>query len=711
MARTEIAQWFEVGQLYDKALFDEPIEDIIDELYINFMVPDYSSLGYHATHRRDTHLSKPSSYPTYCKPFIYFKTNNDVLTYLSIRESVGVSTVSGKPGDILKRYLWYQQREDETTETSNYALVADFQISDDNYRLFDWNHPTWGKPFFIDTNIPIFHVADDIDIYDPKIDSFMNGTIDAETLKRTYDKIIDIVNTADRPEEPDGEEFEIHNIGTDGTFSEYNASIGTERYYRFVRGKVLNGKLALYKIDGIDNGILKYGVSLIGTLYGCQYSVDGITWNDTDTFPFEYFYRERTKELGTFKFALTNSVTRTPIFKDRDDADKYQRNEKDKTDAENWKDISRYDPDIVNKTGDSDDTTIFGQVYTRSFFSQQYICDASAIIDISNGLFDVSSGGIFEKIKKGVEMYGNNPMDSVQSLTFYPMDLTSVFTNNISQNYIYFGGYKYDLSQGTARKIVYPNGYKDLGTFNLKPSFNNSYRDYEPYTKLRVYLPYIGWRNLDLKRYLNKSVTVRYYIDTRTNGLCTACLIADNLLVDYFNGQMGVSMPITMTDYTAYANAQMQTLLQGATAISNGIPSAIGSGVQAATSFAMGDKMGGVENIGGGVASVGGGIMDYGKTAYSLSANNINSFNSTSGGSSSMINQYLPQEVLFEFEYQEVDETNNASVLRGYPSNASGRLYEFSGYLQVAEIELECSGATEQEKDEIIAMLHSGIHI
>lgn len=702
----EIAYWFNADS-YDTALFDSNVsnEEILENLILNFQYPPDSGPYRQSNIHSNVTIGK-SGTTNVSMPFLYCKKNNDRIIYFNVYALNNNDYSCAYKTGTFQRYLW---RQGVLQDDSSYSIgmLMYMSIPDNNYLLDDWNGD-YGIPFFFNGGLPIFEVDNEF-IIDSTIDEYCRNHKVSTVLSHPH--VIGVLNKGDVPEEPDGEEFEIHNIGTDGTFSEYNASIGTERYYRFVRGKVLNGKLALYKIDGIDNGILKYGVSLIGTLYGCQYSVDGITWNDTDTFPFEYFYRERTKELGTFKFALTNSVTRTPIFKDRDDAEKYQRNEKDKTDAENWKDISRYDPDIVNKTGDSDDTTIFGQVYTRSFFSQQYICDASAIIDISNGLFDVSSGGIFEKIKKGVEMYGNNPMDSVQSLTFYPMDLTSVFTNNISQNYIYFGGYKYDLSQGTARKIVYPNGYKDLGTFQLKPSFNNSYRDYEPYTKLRVYLPYIGWRNLDLKRYLNKSVTVRYYIDTRTNGLCTACLIADNLLVDYFNGQMGVSMPITMTDYTAYANAQMQTLLQGATAISNGIPSAIGSGVQAATSFAMGDKLGGVENIGGGVASVGGGIMDYGKTAYSLSANNINSFNSTSGGSSSMINQYLPQEVLFEFEYQEVDETNNASVLRGYPSNASGRLYEFSGFLQVAEIELECSGATEQEKDEIIAMLHSGIHI
>lgn len=711
MANFEFATGFECSLTYDKNLFvNKTPDEIVDALYSEYKIPDYSVYGssnYSSTYYIDMFMIKHNSSSHASIPFIYFKTSgeNNILDYLGIvggTTSGEYSCVYNETNSSVSYYNWYDGSTRTRTISSGESLSNYSQISDNNYRAGDFWTGENGYPFHVNTNLPLFHVIDGFDYTNVNVQSFMRGEISAESLLGLYDKIIAIVNNAETEEEPDGEEFEISNIGTSGNFTEYGASIGTERYYRFVRGKVLNGKLALYKIDGVDNGVLKYGISLIGSLYGCQYSTDGgVVWHDTDTFPFDFLYRERKKELGSFDFALTNSVTRTPIFKNKSDADDYQDGTKDETDADNWEDISLYHPEKVTSTGRPDTATTFGEVYTKAHFSQQYICSSAVIQDISNGLFDISSGGFFEKIKKGVEMYGANPIDCVQSLVFYPMDLTTVFTSTLSQNYIYFGGYKYDLSVGNVNKIVFPNGFKDLGEFDIKSRFGTKekphYMDFEPYTKLRVFLPYIGWRELDIKRYINKKVKVRYYIDTRTNGTCTACLIANGVLVDYFNGQMGVSMPITLTDFTSYANTQIRTLLGGGSDITS-------SGVDMVSSVANSSPVG----VGVGVTK---GMANVGKTTYNLNLNNVNNFNATKGGSTSMINQYLPQEVCFELEVQQIDKTSNAPELRGYPSNTSGRLYNFNGYLEVNEVQLVCEGATDSEKEEIISLLHSGIHI
>ena len=76
-----------------------------------------------------------------------------------------------------------------------------------------------------------------------------------------------------------------------------------------------------------------------------------------------------------------------------------------------------------------------------------------------------------------------------------------------------------------------------------------------------------------------------------------------------------------------------------------------------------------------------------------------------------MLNQYLPQEILFMLEIQDADETPNEISLQGYPSNASGQIQSFNGYLEVDAVKLVCSGATANEKAEIIKQLQSGVYI
>ena len=100
------------------------------------------------------------------------------------------------------------------------------------------------------------------------------------------------------------------------------------------------------------------------------------------------------------------------------------------------------------------------------------------------------------------------------------------------------------------------------------------------------------------------------------------------------------------------------------------------------------------------------------KTLYGLTQKNINNFNKTIGsGATSMLNEYLPQEVCFMFEIQEADETPNERMLQGYPSNSSGTIGSFSGYLEVDTVNLVCADATANEKAQIVSMLKSGVYI
>lgn len=538
---------------------------------------------------------------------------------------------------------------------------------------------------------------------------------------KIYTTLAETKLVLDLPDEvsPDGEMFEITNCWTYGIWLNDTQPQVSQIYYRNFRAKMTGGTFALYKIDGIDDNKLKMGIKNNATFYDMEYSTDGQTWTATESFPFDFFYRRRINELSPnantyLGYALTFANSKIPVFSDETKATGYINGTVGISQADNWSEISQNYP-INNDTAILDDQTTMGQVYTRAFFSQQYICSESALQQISNALFDTSQGGIvgmFENIKKGLEMYGESVVDAVQGCMFFPINLTEVFTSTSQLGYIYFGGYKFDLQDGvTVNKITYPNGYYDFGSFDLKPTFNN-FRDYAPYTRLFCYLAYVGWVELDIARYINKTVNIRYYFDTRTGG-CLACLFADSILVDYFNGQCGVQMPIKLTDYSAYANAQIQTLLGGGKT-PNGTGGAVGDMIKSgAQGLAGGLVESGAVGLGtvavGGIGAVAG--IQATKTLYGLTQNNINNFNKTKGASTSMLNQYLPQECCFMFEIQDADMTPNELSLLGYPSNASGRLQDFSGYLEVDVVNLSCPYASDVEKAEIVKQLQNGVYI
>lgn len=556
-----------------------------------------------------------------------------------------------------------------------------------------------------DCNLPIVFNSEDvpIDSDDPDSENYYTRS-DFFTILNTQIPELDRVLTwsGNSYIEPVGDNFEINIVG--GKFNVTPTAeqfIGQSYIYQFVKGKILSGKLALYPIPGISSGKLRFGIKSNAEFYAMQYSVDGTTWLDTDSFPFTYFLRKRDGELGTFEMAISMGNTTVPIFSSPENAEGYIDDIIGIEEAENWPEISGNVPNINNNTGDPAPHTEFGNVYTRSFFNQQYICDTNAIQDISNALYDITPGGIWEDIKKGLDMFGDNPIESIVNLVYYPLNLNQVFSNTQDAPSIWFGGYEHQLSQGSASKIIYPDGYYSCGTVVLKPTFN-SYRDFPPYTRIFVDIPYCGTYEIDPAKYYNKTTELRYFIDTRANGLCNAALIADGVLVDQWNGQLGVSLPIVLTDFSAYANNQLNTLL------GNG-GQAVSGATDLASSAAGASSALGLAGVGAGAAAFG--VVQGAKTVYGLTQNNINKFNKTKGGSSAMLNQYLPQKAVFTFEIQEDDIPSNFYQLNGGATNKGGTVGSFSGYLEAEQVKLNIVGATESEKDKIRALLMGGVFI
>ena len=500
-------------------------------------------------------------------------------------------------------------------------------------------------------------------------------------------------------------------------------------------------------------------VSSIG-MNGPSYMLDYVPeseWRQGELFYHDGFYGDVDKYKTAFAQIPSNSTyiygnvcdTDIPIFRNQAEAEQFMNDEIDIDDSINYDQIaSYYDKDLTNKTGLPEIATEFGQVYTRAFFSQMYLCTADAVQEVSNALFDYdvpTLSGQWAAIKIGLEMYGTNPMEVIQSLRFYPFDLTSVFTSIAPQNYLWIGAYNLSMTN-VVQKIVYLNGYKDLGHIVLKRTFND-WRDFEPYTTVSVYLPYIGRYKIDASKYYNKDVNVRYYIDIRT-GACCACLIANGVLIDWFDGIIGTDMPITLTDYSSYAQNQLNMIMRNAGVGLPGVAKAGNIGIQTtgAATTRMADNAGKAYGdtyvaqgggdaaaaaassasklamVKGGAAAAGIaglGIAGVGtiaasvaiKTEYEMMRDGVAGYTTARPSASAMINQYLPQYPTFMFEIQEIDETEYLNELKGRPTNKSGTLGSFSGYLECEDIMLICPTATDNERQEIIDLVHSGIYI
>lgn len=217
----------------------------------------------------------------------------------------------------------------------------------------------------------------------------------------------------------------------------------------------------------------------------------------------------------------------------------------------------------------------------------------------------------------------------------------------------------------------------DCGSVDCAEYFGNVF-DYSPYTRIYIYLPFIGFKELDVAQVMRGRIGVKYYGDAFT-GACLAevSVIRDNgaggVLYTY-SGDCAAKYPLSHGSYMGIVNAiagigiGIGTALAGAPSI--GVASAVGMAQHARAN---------VEHSGG------------------FSGNS---------GAMGIKKPYLvimrPQTAM----------ANNYEHFTGQPSNSNVVLGSASGYVRVKECHVEdIATATDAEKQMIESALKTGIII
>lgn len=115
--------------------------------------------------------------------------------------------------------------------------------------------------------------------------------------------------------------------------------------------------------------------------------------------------------------------------------------------------------------------------------------------------------------------------------------------------------------------VVSGNPDKTFGPYTIDRKFND-FRDYAPYSRVSIYLPYCGWCDLP-SHVIGRSVTVHYYTDIIA-ATVRAVVFCHNNIIAEAAGVMGLDIPFTadavgmkqagvVSGLTAYAGGALQT--------------------------------------------------------------------------------------------------------------------------------------------------------
>lgn len=279
-----------------------------------------------------------------------------------------------------------------------------------------------------------------------------------------------------------------------------------------------------------------------------------------------------------------------------------------------------------------------------------------------------------------------DPMDFICGIMIVPYIPTS-------QHRVYpkFGENTFD----TAFDQVYQQYTAiDCGTIAVNKYFGSCF-DYNPYHRLLLWLPYIGYRELDPDEFVGKSIHVVYHCDCLT-GDCVAFVssiagegVAFERVVAQYSGNCGVRVPFGTQSFDSAIAASVQ-LLGGAVGLIAG---------------------------GAGGAAIAAGEISASQIANSVAGSTIQAVNGgkiatersgTAGATAGYLSVQKPYLLRTVMQQSLPDNYMN---LEGYPSNIAGPLRLYSGFAGVETIDLNGIAATKDELDEITALLRGGVFI
>lgn len=591
--------------------------------------------------------------------------------YPYIRVDLGKDPVTDREGFVFERGCGTYENVSITIDNNTYTSESDFS----RVNLLLTASLVDMSISIVDTNLPIIYNEDGGAFPDPHVhvaewEQYSPGETHITDLV-----IQNVVNFREYVPED---------------YTEYWTKVTKGNYTISQTGKSLNGVNSYawetIRVRSTDQGKLAWAVSSDGktaTLVRTKTVISDV-WSDSrgnhwedaitphfTTLPYEWDgVTYGTYDIATsFKYGIDTNI---PIFDNRD-IQGYIDGEKSEEDSIGYP---------GNKTGEREDVTDFPDVTMSMNSVSSLIAMNSPGLSTLNASLndldqfvseaDMNSGIILSAITgttitailpEVMELMNIKAIDMFNSVIYFPFDITTVATTT-SITKIYSGIRKIDAPTGS-KLITANNGFLNLGSVTV----TRSWFDYRDLTNMRckLYLPYIGYRTLNLNEVLGKSVNVRYYIDFYS-GSCVAVITANNRMIDYAQGIIGVNMGVSPDSSNGLFNSTATIIASVAT--QNYLGVATGA-IGAVNELSMGNS--------------------------SCPANGLG--------------LHLPQYAFFVFESDNINETSNEILLDGKPSDVSGSVGSFSGYLKVKSVDLHCGRATEKEKQKIKSLLYSGIYI
>lgn len=262
----------------------------------------------------------------------------------------------------------------------------------------------------------------------------------------------------------------------------------------------------------------------------------------------------------------------------------------------------------------------------------------------------------------------NDPMQAIIGLhkVYSPVSVGGV--QNIKVGY---------LDSGVASNWV-SNRYEtiDCGSVAVSERTLNVY-DYEPFTNIYLYLPFIGIQSISVGEIMRSTVNIRYHVDV-LSGACLAEIIVTR---DGYSNVLYTFSGNCASQYPLSAGSYMGMVASIASLVGGGIATIASGG--AALPFTVGGAMSALQS------------MKY----------NVSHSGNFSGNAGVM----GIKKPYFIVTRQQIETASTFPQLNGYPTNYSTTVGNCSGFIKASAVRANNVPATKEEKQMIEQLITDGI--
>lgn len=271
-----------------------------------------------------------------------------------------------------------------------------------------------------------------------------------------------------------------------------------------------------------------------------------------------------------------------------------------------------------------------------------------------------------EDFFNNILLLNNSPIENILSCKLLPLSLSG------SESTVKIGNVDMGINGNRLSKTVYRY---NIGTITIPRVNNMGFLNYAPYTSTVIFLPFIGFKELNTSDIMGRKVSVDYVVDVIT-GACKAIITVNNYQCYEFDGNCGIDIPLTAGNRSQVEMGYVKSAVGVASNIFGKHPSFFGA-------------------VNSGIS---GAMQQY--------------HYSTNGSYSPSTGAYEDRTCFIIIDRPQYTEVSKFGHTKGYKCQLSKTIGSLKGFVKTTEnVDLSNISAPEYCKKKILDLLSSGIYV